>query len=114
MTLLEEVAFDPESRVWSFQYRSMVMLAEDLNAYKRILYVSKAGNMNKGDTQNPCLATEVSAAQCVADLKTTYYVDPAASAASDSLGLGAVFEGCEACSIGVSVQPAENSVEQRI
>lgn len=114
MTLLEEVDFDPETRIWTFEYRSMVMLEGDLNEYKRILYVSKAGNMNKGDTQNPCLATEVSAAQCVADLKTTYYVDPAASAASDSLGLGAVFEGCEACSIGVSVQPAENSVEQRI
>lgn len=138
MTLLEEVAFDPESRVWSFEYRSMVMPEEDLNAYKRILYVSKAGNMNKGDTQNPCLghaadaaegavegavegaagavAGAVSAAQCVEDLKAAYYVGPAASATADSLSLPRPWEfgDCVACQISVDLQPTENSVEQRL
>ena len=114
LSLLQDVEFDQQQRTWTIKYSSMVMPDGNLNAYKRILYMSKEGNMNRGDTLNPCLSAGAGTSACVAALKTTYYVDSSATATQDSLSLDASFGGCTTCGIGVHVHSEPDSVQQTI
>ena len=120
MTLLQSVDFDENTRTWQFKYDSMVV-QNDLNSYQRILYLSKGGNMDRGDTQNPCLGTtddggNVPGDQCVTALTQQYYVaNVAAQAASTSDRLNlADISTCAECDVTVDVVDHENTVKQTI
>ena len=89
MSLLEGVAFDTERRVWSMRYRTTQMdPRQDLNRFTRILYLSKDGNMQRGDPDNPCLEAGVVGTACLTLFEQRYFSPPVAALNGESILAG--------------------------
>lgn len=88
LALLDDIAFDSVTNAWTLRYSTMPSdPADEVNAYKRVLYASKQGNAEAGDVTNPCLALGVDVATCMSDLKAGYVVADAADGTQDTISL---------------------------
>jgi len=113
MSLLDRVSFDAERRVWTMRYRTTRMdPAQELNRFQRILYLSKKGNMARGDPGNPCLAEGVGPA-CLAAFAARYHsapVGPGAAAEDDRL----VWAPGTSALVTATVEPVADSLVQTV
>jgi len=78
MSLLNDVAFNNESEVWTFTYETMAVdssVPGQINRYYRVPYLTRAGHdVGASDTQNMCLNAGTSYAQCLRNLRSDYIV----------------------------------------
>ena len=92
LSLLDNIAFDNETEMWSFSYETMAVdgsHAGQINRYYRVLYLTRTGhNVGSSDTGNACLEVGTEYAECLESLRTNYVVledDGADSIAKDRL-----------------------------
>ena len=108
MSLLSGVSFNAENRVWTMSYRTTRMdPQQELNNFRRVLYLSKQGNMPRGDPKNPCLAEGVTDTTCVTAFDAEYLTPATPASDGDRLAGSASYA-------TVSVEDKENSLEQTI
>ena len=125
LSLLQNVAFDPDQRTWTLEYESMETLdAAALNRYYRALYFSKAtalggAGTTPGDLDNACLERDVTDAACAAEINSKYY-----PVGGDVLLTDGAFTGdcvdhdgtgtCDQCAISVTKTAQANSDRQTL
>ena len=110
--LLNDIAYDTSEGVWTFTYQSMRIDPNDtINQFNRVLYLTKNGNGNIGDTNNVCLNTATSNADCISSLMGSYTVPMTLQEGADFLEFPGVLANDEITS---TITNTENSLLQVI
>ena len=110
MSLLDGVSFNADTRVWTMSYRTTRMDPQQgLNNFQRVMYLSRNGNMPRGDPENPCLAEGVTDKTCVEAFNTRYHTPDVDAADPNADRLAMIAEYAV-----VTVADTENSLQQTI
>lgn len=87
LTLIDDVSYDEANQTWNLQYRSMRSGQDHFNSFKRYLYMSKNGNVLRGDVTNPCLSLTVTDVDCLENLQSSYVTNETLTPNADALEL---------------------------
>ena len=108
LNLLDDIFFDDINKEWTLRYRSARFDGtQKINNYKRHLYASKNGQVETGDTHNPCLAQGVDNAACIESMKARYVMTQNALPDADTMTID-----LDNTNIQVMLDPVVNSAEQ--
>lgn len=117
LSLLESIAFDNKTEMWSFAYETMAVdssVPGQINRYHRVLYLTHSGHdVGSSDTANPCLQENMSYVECLESLRENYIVldDDAVMPERDRLQTS---ENCSCHGIHATLEHHENSGVQTL